>query len=107
MRQSVLGEEGEIRILTTAERDAAGRLMVVVRILDTGPGMPKEVQSRVFEPFFSTKDDGTGLGLCIAAGIMARHHGLLVLESSTSQGTTFAVWTPMAPDPSDGKDPSG
>jgi signal transduction histidine kinase len=100
----VLGAAGEIRVATTAERDAAGRLMVVVRIQDTGPGMPEEVQSRIFEPFFSTKDDGTGLGLCIAAQIMARHEGLLVLESSTSQGTTFAVWTPAAPDPSGGQE---
>ncbi len=86
---------GEIRILTSAERDADGRPMVVVRICDAGGGMGPEVQRRVFEPFFSTKE-GTGLGLCIAARIMAAHDGLLVLESSSEKGTTFAVWVPIA-----------
>ena len=71
--------------------------MVVVRLADSGPGMPKEVSRRIFEPFFSTKDDGTGLGLCIAGRIMARHEGRLVLESSNEQGTTFAIYIPAAP----------
>jgi len=99
-----MGEEGEIRLAATAERDADGRAMVVVRVQDAGPGMPEELRGRIFEPFFTTKDEGTGLGLCIAAQIMARHQGLLVLESSTDQGTTFAVWTPTAPRPDHGQD---
>ena len=70
--------------------------MVVVRVQDTGRGMPQDVRERIFEPFYTTKDDGTGLGLCIAAQIMARHGGRLVLESSTERGTTFAVWIPTA-----------
>ncbi len=87
---------GEIHITCHAERDADGRPMVVVRICDTGSGMPQDVQHRIFEPFFSTKEKGTGLGLCIAAQIMARHDGGLVLESSTEKGTTFAIWVPIA-----------
>ncbi len=87
---------GEIRILTTAEKEAEGRPMVVVRVCDSGCGMSEDVQNRVFEPFFSTKEGGTGLGLCIAARIMAAHDGLLVLESSSEKGTTFAIWTPIA-----------
>jgi signal transduction histidine kinase len=90
-------EGGEIRIEVSAEAEAGGRPMVVVRIHDTGSGMPAEVQRRVLEPFFTTKDDGTGLGLCIATEIMARHKGRLVLEASTERGTTFAVWIPVAP----------
>ena len=96
---------GEIRLATTLEKDADGRRMVVVRICDTGPGIPQDVQSRIFEPFFTTKDTGTGLGLCIAAHIMARHGGSLVLESSTSSGTTFAVWMPIVPEGTHGQDP--
>ena len=64
--------------------------------LRLGAGMAQAVQRRVFEPFFSTKESGTGLGLCIAARIMAAHNGLLVLESSSGKGTTFAIWTPVA-----------
>jgi signal transduction histidine kinase len=90
-----MADGGEIRIGTTVENDAAGRRMVVVRFHDSGSGMPKDVQARVFDPFFTTKDDGTGLGLCIAAQVMARHEGSLVLESSTEHGTTFAVWLPV------------
>ena len=85
--------------LRNAEKDADGRPMVVVRICDTGPGMPQDVQAGIFEPFFTTKEKGTGLGLCIAAQVMARHGGGLVLESSTEKGTTFAVWMPVAPEP--------
>jgi signal transduction histidine kinase len=87
---------GEIRVSVAASAvgDAGG--MVAVRIRDTGSGMPPDVQSRVFEPFFTTKESGTGLGLCIAAGIMARHEGRLVLESSSERGTTFAVHIPVA-----------
>jgi signal transduction histidine kinase len=87
-------EGGEIRVSTSAASDVDGRAMVVVRIRDTGPGMPPHVCQRIFEPFFTTKEDGTGLGLCIAAQIMAQHGGRLVLESSTEEGTVFAVWIP-------------
>ncbi|HEV2972759.1 MAG TPA: ATP-binding protein [Pirellulales bacterium] len=96
---------GEIRITATAENDADGRPMVVVRIRDTGAGMPQDVQRRIFEPFFTTKETGTGLGLCISAQVMARHGGALVLESSTDKGTTFAVWVPIAREESDGQNP--
>jgi signal transduction histidine kinase len=89
-------EGGEIGISAEPSPDASGRSMVVVRIRDSGPGMTDDVRERVFEPFFTTKQDGTGLGLCIAASIMARHQGRLVLESTSSAGTVFAVWTPVA-----------
>lgn len=91
------GEGGLIRVSTAEESDSDGRRMVVVRVSDSGPGMPADVARRIFEPFFSTKDEGTGLGLCIAARITARHKGRLVLESSNERGTTFAVYIPAAP----------
>lgn len=90
---------GTVWIRHSVENDPDGTPMVVTRICDDGPGMPEKVRLRIFEPFFSTKEDGTGLGLCIAAQIVARHGGRLVLESSTPQGTVFALWTPIA-DPS-------
>lgn len=88
---------GEIHISCAKEINVDARPMVVVRIRDTGLGVPPDVQPRIFEPFFSTKDTGTGLGLSIAAQVMDRHGGALVLESSTEKGTTFAVWLPIAP----------
>ncbi len=85
---------GELRITAALASPATDRKMVVIRICDAGAGMPPQVRERIFEPFFTTKEDGTGLGLCIAARIMQRHGGRLVLESSSREGTTFAVWLP-------------
>jgi signal transduction histidine kinase len=85
---------GELRISTSQSRRGEGD-MVKVRIADTGPGISREVQDRMFEPFFTTKAEGTGLGLCIAASIMARHGGALVLESSNAHGTQWAIWIPI------------
>lgn len=91
------GEQGQIRVVTSGELDSEERKMVVVRVADSGPAIPEEVSRRIFEPFFSTKETGTGLGLCIAARIMARHEGRLVLESTDERGTTFAIHIPAAP----------
>ena len=100
-------EGGEIQVTTNVENDANGQSMAVVRVRDTGHGMPLDVQRRVFEPFFTTKELGTGLGLCIAARVMARHGGALVLESSTDKGTCFAVWVPVAKEAGNGQDTRG
>lgn len=86
----------EIRISGSATQDDPHRGVVVVRVADAGPGMADDVAARIFEPFFTTKDEGTGLGLCIAAGIMIRHGGRLLLEETSEAGTTFAVWMPLA-----------
>lgn len=86
---------GQLQIAVGRETDRAGMPMAVVRVSDSGPGIPPDVASRIFEPFFSTKEEGTGLGMCIAANIMARHNGRLVLESSTGSGATFALWIPL------------
>jgi two-component system NtrC family sensor kinase len=64
---------------------------VMLRISDTGPGIPAEIQDRLFEPFFTTKKTGTGLGLAVAYGIMERHKGALKVESSPGHGTTIVV----------------
>lgn len=85
---------GCITVSTAVEPDSAAGSMVVVRIEDTGRGMPDDVQSRLFEPFFTTKKEGTGLGLCIASQILMGHNGRLVLESSTPKGTRFAFFIP-------------
>jgi len=84
---------GEISIQESLEQ-ASEHGEVVVRVRDTGPGMPERVRGRLFEPFVTTKADGTGLGLYIAAGITARHGGRLELERSTDGGCVFAVSLP-------------
>jgi two-component system NtrC family sensor kinase len=70
---------------------------LIIRIQDTGPGIPKHVQSNIFEPFFTTKKDGrgTGLGLSIVYGILLQHDGTIGVESAEGEGTTFVVTLPI------------
>jgi signal transduction histidine kinase len=91
---------GRIEVGAAVERGPDGDRMMAVRVSDTGRGMAEEARNRIFEPFFSTKESGTGLGLCIAAGIVTRHRGRLVLESTGENGTVFTVYVPLAPEES-------
>jgi two-component system NtrC family sensor kinase len=79
---------GALRICSRFESKSS---QVILRISDTGPGIPIEIQDKLFEPFFTTKKTGTGLGLAIAYGIMERHKGALKVESSPGHGTTVVV----------------
>lgn len=74
---------------------AGGR--VAARVRDDGPGMPPEVKGRAFEPFFTTKPNGkgSGLGLSIVQGIVARHGGAIAVESAPGEGSTFTVTLPV------------
>ena len=83
---------GELSLRTYAEDDH-----VVVEIADNGPGIPREIQARIYEPFFTTKPPGkgTGLGLHISHDIVAnRHRGLLLVESKPGE-TRFKVILPV------------
>ena len=66
----------------------------MLEVVDTGPGIPPEVESRLFDPFFSTKQGGTGLGLPIAARIIEKHGGYIQYQSQRNRGTTFSVTLP-------------
>jgi len=67
-------------------------------VQDTGTGMPDDVVDKIFEPFFSTKEEGegTGLGLSTAYSIIQSHDGFLDVESEEEEGTTFWVYLPVA-----------
>jgi two-component system cell cycle sensor histidine kinase/response regulator CckA len=69
---------------------------VVVRITDTGTGMPAHIKGRIFEPFFTTKplEKGSGLGLPTALGIVKSHGGFLEVDSELGRGTVFKVYLP-------------
>jgi two-component system, NtrC family, sensor kinase len=82
---------GEIRVRSLFDPQIN---QVMLRISDTGPGIPAEIQDKLFEPFFTTKKTGTGLGLAIAYGIMERHKGALKIESALGHGTTIVVILP-------------
>ena len=89
--------------------DQAGRLTVratmghrgdevMVAIEDTGVGIPREQQAKIFEPFYTTKQPGrgTGLGLSICYGIVESHRGRIEVDSTPGRGSTFTVYLPVA-----------
>jgi PAS domain S-box-containing protein len=69
-----------------------GRIWVHLAIQDTGHGMEEDVRSRVFEPFFSTKERGTGLGLAVVHQIIKESDGILEVCSKPGMGTRFDIW---------------
>ncbi|MBL9126294.1 MAG: hypothetical protein JNL97_01545 [Verrucomicrobiales bacterium] len=72
---------------------------VRIEIADTGPGIPPEVERRLYDPFFSTKEHGTGLGLATAARIVEQHGGRLEHRTRVGEGTTFVVVLPRVTEP--------
>lgn len=86
--------EGQVQLLSRTE----GKDQVVLEVQDNGPGIPIEIQRKIFEPFFSTKGSkGTGLGLACAKKTIAEHLGALTLEPTQGEGTTFRIQMPIHP----------
>ncbi len=69
---------------------------VFIEVTDTGPGIPAEIRDRIFDPFYTTKFIGRGLGLPVVLGIMRSHKGAIQVESLPGHGTTFRVFFPEA-----------
>jgi two-component system NtrC family sensor kinase len=88
------GAMGTIEIETSCDGD-----FVTIRITDDGPGIPPELQERIYEPFFTTKEvgKGTGQGLALARTTVQRHAGMLECRSVPGQGTTFTIRLPLEP----------
>jgi two-component system NtrC family sensor kinase len=91
---------GELRVSATCERtpkeglEDGTREYVMVRVEDTGVGMEREVLRNIFNPFFTTKDTGTGLGLMVTQGIVQDHEGWIDVESEIGKGSVFKVHLP-------------
>ncbi len=99
--EAMAGRGGELAVRTRFERLApqcGGRAAAVVEIGDRGAGIPPEVQQQLFNPFFTTKDGGTGLGLPISLRIVEEHGGAIEVQSQMGQGSTFRVLLPIATD---------
>ena len=73
------------------------RTEVWLRIRDNGPGIPPEIQEKVFRPFFTSKENGTGLGLALARKVVEAHNGTLELTSVPGEGVEFVVTLPKGP----------
>jgi two-component system NtrC family sensor kinase len=83
-----------VRSLMSADRQS-----VIVEIEDNGCGISAEDLGRLFEPFFSTKANGTGLGLAVSYGIVQKHKGTIKVESSPGHGSRFTVKLPLTSEP--------
>ena len=75
-------------LFVTNEKDGE---KTVIKIKDTGCGMPKDVIQKVFDPFFTTKEQGTGLGLSIVKSKVEESGGELSVDSDVGKGTTFRI----------------
>ncbi len=87
--RNIIWEEGSGSLLRP------GRYLKIT-IADRGSGIPDEIATKIFDPYFTTKPIGSGLGLAISYSIIKRHGGMLHLESSSSEGSTFAFFLPAA-----------
>lgn len=90
-------ENGGILTITTSE--GQDREHVTIQVSDTGVGIPEQILPNIFDPFFSTKKEGkgVGLGLAVVYGIIQRHQGRISVESSPGAGATFYITLPRQP----------
>jgi signal transduction histidine kinase len=77
-------------LLSSGAKDA----QVWFAVQDTGKGMSEDVQEKIFHPFYTTKDKGTGLGLAVINKIITDHHGTITVDSVAGRGSTFTVRLP-------------
>ncbi len=93
--------DGEGKLIVSEEDAVAENIgwTVIVKITDTGPGVPVDIRGKITEPFFSTKETGTGLGLSIAERIIEEHGGQLSLSSVKHKGATFYIILPVMENP--------
>jgi len=90
--QEAMPAGGTLTVETASEDSWA-----VIAVRDTGPGIDETDQERIFQPFVSTKSQGSGLGLSITRRIVERHGGSVRLTSRRGQGTTFTIQLPLTP----------
>src|SRR3989441_46318 len=90
-RNAAEAMKGRGAIDVTVTGDGAG---LAVTIADHGPGIPAELRQRVFEPYFTTKDDGTGLGLALVRVTLEAHRGTISVSETPGGGATFAIVFP-------------
>jgi signal transduction histidine kinase len=88
---------GGILNIQTGAQNKDGQDWVIIRVEDTGEGIPPENMGRIFEPFFTTRPlgKGTGLGLAVSFGIIQDHEGILDVESTPGEGSVFTIWLPV------------
>lgn len=87
--QAISGK-GLVRVVLDEDQEYA-----LVRVSDTGRGIPSEALPRIFKPFFTTRSEGTGLGLSLANSIVQSHGGRIEVSSTPGKGSQFKIWLPL------------
>jgi len=89
--------KGRLRISTKHDKHIQDKQFIVIEIEDTGSGIDEEVKSKIFEPYFSTKDGGSnlGMGLYLIDRVIKDHGGFIEFESEKDEGTVFRIYIPV------------
>ncbi|HJV45085.1 MAG TPA: HAMP domain-containing sensor histidine kinase, partial [Bacillota bacterium] len=80
---------GYVHLITKRENDK-----IVIQVVDQGCGIPKDKLTLIGKPFYTTKENGTGLGMMISYNIIEQHQGQIHIQSEIEQGTTFTITLP-------------
>ncbi len=94
--QAMDGRPGTLEFSIAPASNHAGQPGVEITVADTGPGVPEELREQIFNPFFTSKKDGVGLGLAIVAKIVDDHRGTIRLDPNSERGASFRVFLPAA-----------
>jgi signal transduction histidine kinase/integral membrane sensor domain MASE1 len=97
MEATADGDDGDHAVTVRTERDGLEEARISVR--DTGPGLNDEARDRIFEPFYTSKPSGMGMGLPIARSIVEAHGGVIVAANNPDRGATFSVVLPLLESP--------
>lgn len=89
-----VGQESVDEIYCIGHHEAKPGDYVTLTVADTGPGIPKDIIDKIYEPFFTTKADGNGLGLSVVYGIVKQHGGFVTVYSEPGKGTAFKIHLP-------------
>jgi PAS domain S-box-containing protein len=92
---------GTITIITEDDEDSNRNLFIKITIQDQGIGIPKEQINKIFDPYFTTKSSGSGLGLSVCHSIITRHKGKIFVHSEQEKGTVFTIYLPATTDDSE------
>lgn len=88
-----MADRGTLEV-STEFIDKFGEPYILIKISDTGKGIPVNIRNKIFDPFFTTKGNGTGLGLAISLSVISAMNGNITFETEEGKGTTFFVRIP-------------
>lgn len=93
---SAPGSPVQVALALTERANVAG---ILLSVTDKGPGFSSETAAKLFRPFFTTRSNGTGLGLSVAQHIAMKHGGVVLAENLPEGGARFSIWLPLEPTP--------